>query len=343
MMKNVKKLLATLLVTVMALSTLTACGSKKDDTASNDNSSNDSNTASDTTLDYPTKDITVIVPYGAGGTTDLCVRGVLDAVSKDVVTKNFIVSNVTGGSGLVGASQFVNAKSDGYTIGVLNCDLVLNNVLGNTDITSDQFVPLACIENDPYLFVVSKDAPYQTFEEFVEYAKAHPGEVTVADTGAGAAPHLAYLALTQDLGLDLKTVAYDSAADSVVAVVSGEVQAAITASGAAVGQMDGGNIIPLAVTSNERLSTYPDVPAMGELYTELANMQVNSWIMVAVKADTDPAVISFLQDAFAPAAVSDAYKATQEGFFFQPVEEMSNEDMLNFVAEQHSYYESLLK
>ena len=131
--------------------------------------------------------------------------------------------------------------------------------------------------------------------------------------------------------------------DSVVAVVSGEVQAAITASGAAVGQMDGGNVVPLAVTSNERLSTYPDVPAMGELYTELADMQVNSWIMVAVKADTDPEIISFLQDAFAPAAVSDAYKATQEGFFFQPVEEMSNEDMLNFVAAQHSYYESLLK
>ena len=268
MMKNVKKLFAALLVTAMALSTLTACGSKTE-TPSADASTDSDNSAATTTVDYPTKDITVVVPYGAGGTTDLCVRGVLDAVDKSVVTKNFIVSNVTGGSGLVGASQFVNAKSDGYTIGVLNCDLVLNNVLGNTDITSDQFVPLACIENDPYLFVVSKDAPYQTFEEFVDYAKAHPGEVTVADTGAGAAPHLGYLALTQDLGLDLKTVSYDSAADSVVAVVSGEVQAAITASGAAVGQMDGGNIVPLAVTSNERLSTYPDVPAMGELYTEL--------------------------------------------------------------------------
>lgn len=341
-MKNAKKLFAMLMVAAMALGTLTACGSKTETPAAGDNN----NAAAETpaaTLDYPTKDITVIVPYGAGGTTDLCVRGVLDAVDKSVVTKNFIVSNITGGSGLVGASQFVNAKSDGYTIGVLNCDLVLNNVLGNTDITSDQFIPLACIENDPYLFIVSKDAPYQTFEEFVDYAKEHPGEVTVADTGAGAAPHLGYLALVQDLGLDLKTVSYDSAADSVVAVVSGEAQAAITASGAAVGQMDGGNVVALAVTSNERLSTYPDVPAMGELYTELADMQVNSWIMMAVKADTDPAVVSFLQDAFAPAAVSDAYKTTQEGFFFQPVEEMSNEDMLSFVAAQHSYYESLLK
>ncbi len=335
-----KKLFAMLLASAMSLSLLTACGS--DDSAQTDTSTESDQTEETTTLDYPTKDITVVVPYGAGGTTDLCVRGVLDAVPGDVISTNFMVSNVTGGSGLVGATQFTNAAADGYTIGVLNCDLVLNNVMGNTDITYDQFAPLACIENDPYLFVVSKDAPYQTFEEFVEYAKANPGTVTVADTGSGAAPHLAYLALVQDLGLDLKTVAYDSAADSVVAVVSGEVQAAITASGAAVGQMDGGNIVPLAVTSNERLSTYPDVPAMGELYEELADMQVNSWIMLAVSADTDPAIVSFLQEAFAPAAVSDAYRATQEGFFFQPVEEMSNEDMLSFVASQQDYYTSLI-
>lgn len=337
MKQTTKRLLTLLTAAVMTMGLLSACSNDTPVAPQND----DADKAS--TLDYPTKDITVIVPYGAGGTTDLCVRGVLDAIPDDVISTNFMTSNVTGGSGLVGASQFANAKSDGYTIGVLNCDLVLNNVLGNTEITSDQFIPLACIENDPYLLVVSKDAPYQTFEEFVDYAKAHPGEVTIADTGAGAAPHLGYLAMVQDLGLDLKTVSYDSAADSVVAVVSGEVQAAITASGAAVGQLDGGNIIALAVTSNERLSTYPDVPAMGELYTELANMQVNSWIMMAVKADTDPAIVSFLQEAFAPAAVSDAYRKTQEGFFFQPVEEMSGEEMLSFVASQHDYYESLLK
>ena len=153
-----KKLFAMLLASAMSLSLLTACGS--DDSAQTDTSTESDQTEETTTLDYPTKDITVVVPYGAGGTTDLCVRGVLDAVPDDVISTNFMVSNVTGGSGLVGATQFTNAAADGYTIGVLNCDLVLNNVMGNTDITYDQFAPLACIENDPYLFVVSKDAPF---------------------------------------------------------------------------------------------------------------------------------------------------------------------------------------
>lgn len=333
---TMEKSLALLFAGTMAFSMLTGCGASSP-------SSGSAAGSSEQKLDYPTKDISVIVPYGAGGTTDLSVRGVLDAVPDGVVSKNFMVSNITGGSGLVGATQFANADADGYTLGVLNCDLVLNNVLGNTEITADQFVPLACIENDPYLFIVSKDAPYQTFEEFVDYAKEHPGEITVGDTGAGAAPHLAYLALTKDLGLDLKTVSYDSAADSVVAVVSGECQAVISASAAAVGQLEAENVKALAVTSNERLSTYPDVPAMGELYEELSDMQVNSWIMLAVSADTDPQIISFLQDVFAPAAVSDQYKQTQKGFYFQPVEEMTNGQMLEFVSNQKDYYVSLVK
>lgn len=337
---TMKKSFALLFAGTMALSMLAGCGA-----GSSASSASSGSTASSSgqKLDYPTKDISVIVPYGAGGTTDLSVRGILDAVPDGVVSKNFMVSNVTGGSGLVGATQFANADADGYTLGVLNCDLVLNNVLGNTDITADQFIPLACIENDPYLFIVSKDAPYQTFEEFVDYAKEHPGEITVGDTGAGAAPHLAYLAMTKDLGLDLKTVSYDSAADSVVAVVSGECQAVISASAAAVGQLDAGNIKALAVTSNERLFTYPDVPAMGELYKELSDMKVNSWIMLAVSADTDPQIVSFLQGVFAPAAVSDQYKQTQKGFYFQPVQDMTNEQMLEFVSAQKDYYVSLVK
>lgn len=327
-----KKLMAGMLAGLMLF--CSGCGTQGNQTSGND--------GGESTPNYPTKDITVIVPYGAGGTTDLCVRGVLDAVpAESKGGKNFIVSNVAGGSGLVGATQFATSKADGYTLGVLNCDLVLNNVLGNTDITPDQFVPLACIENDPYLLVVGESAPYQTFEEFVDYAKAHPGEIVVGDTGTGVANHQAYLALTKKLGLDLKTVAYDSAADSVVALVAGECQAVITASGSAVGQLEAGAIKAIACTSNERLSTYPDVPAMGELYEELADMQVNSWIFMAVSADADPAIIAHLQEAFGPAATSESYQQTQASFFFQPVEQMSNEEMLSFVADQQAYYESL--
>lgn len=292
---------------------------------------------------FPTKDVTVIVPYGAGGTTDLCVRGVLDAVDSQRFSKHFIVSNITGGSGLIGSTQFAHAKPDGYTLGVLNCDLVLNSVNGTTPLKPEQFTPLACIENDPYLLIVKKGAPYSTLQEFVEYAKAHPGEIAIGDTGVGTAPHLAYLALEQKLGLKFKTVSYDSAADSVVSVVSGECQAVITASGAAMGQLKSGAITALAVTSDERLKTFPEVPAMGELYDELKEVRINSWIMLALSAEVPENICQYFNDLLVPAAGSEQYRKTQEGFSFQPVSKLSLEEMKKFISDQQALYQSLLK
>ena len=288
------------------------------------------------------KDLTALVYWAAGGTTDTCVRSVINAIPDDMLSKNIIVSNVAGGSGLVGATQFVNSKADGYTIGVLNCDLVLNHALGNTDISSDQFIPLACIEQDPYLFLVPADAPYDTFEEFVEYAKANPGTISIGDTGSGAVPHLVYTVLNKYLGLDMKTVAYDSSADSVIATVSGECQATVTAPGAAAGQLEAGTLKAIASSGAERLSAYPDVPCMSECYEELKDMNILSWIMVVALKDSPADAVSYLQEIFSTAATSEEYQKTLQDFSFQPVPAMDNAAMLDFVADQAEYYASVL-
>lgn len=333
-----RKLTALLLAAMMLCSALTACGSNSaEGTQTPDSSETDTLVSS-----YPEKDITALVYWAAGGTTDTCVRSVINAIPDDMLSKNIIVSNVAGGSGLVGATQFVNSPADGYTIGVLNCDLVLNHALGNTDISSDQFIPLACVEQDPYLLLVAADAPYDTFEEFVEYAKANPGTISIGDTGSGAVPHLVYTVLSKQLGLDMKTVAYDSSADSVIATVSGECQATVTAPGAAAGQLEGGTLKAIACSGAERLSAYPDVPCMSELYDELADMNILSWIMVVALKDSPADAVSFLQDIFSTAATSDAYRETLESLSFQPVPAMDNDEMLAFVAAQADYYASVL-
>lgn len=335
-----RKLTALLLAAMMLCSTLTACGSQPSETTQPSNSTESEAEASKSS--YPEKDITALVYWAAGGTTDTCVRSTINAIPDDMLSKNIIVSNVAGGSGLVGATQFVNSAADGYTIGVLNCDLVLNHALGNTDISSDQFIPLACIEQDPYLLLVSADAPYDTFEEFVEYAKANPGTISIGDTGSGAVPHLVYTVLNKQLGLDVKTVAYDSSADSVIATVSGECQATVTAPGPAAGQLEAGALKAIACSGAERLSAYPDVPCMSESYDELADMNVLSWIMVVALKDTPADAVAFLQDIFSTAASSDAYRETLESFSFQPVSPMDNDEMLAFVAAQADYYASVL-
>ena len=109
-------------------------------------------------LDYPKQNINVVVQYSAGGGTDLSVRGVLDGV-KDVPV-NFSVSNVTGNGGLIGLTQVANSKADGYTLGVVNTDFIINMVLGNTDMTLDTFSPLACALRDPFVLIIGNNENY---------------------------------------------------------------------------------------------------------------------------------------------------------------------------------------
>lgn len=345
-----KKITAMFLAALMLCGTLAGCGGKGGDSAPGDSSASNGGDQAQTTpapetpetSGYPEKDLTALVYWAAGGTTDTCVRSVINAIPEGMLDKNIIVSNVAGGSGLVGATQFVNSKADGYTIGVLNCDLVLNHALGNTDISSDQFIPLACIEQDPYLFLVPADAPYDTFEEFVDYVKANPGTISIGDTGSGAVPHLVYTVLNKFLGLDMKTVAYDSSADSVIATVSGECDATVTAPGAAAGQLEAGTLKAIASSGAERLSAYPDVPCMSESYDELKDMNILSWIMVVALKDSPADAVSFLQNIFSTAATSEEYAKTLSDFSFQPVPAMDNAAMLAFVADQADYYASVL-
>ena len=327
-----KKLAAMFLAALMLSSVLAGCGGKGGDstpspdsgTAPSDGDQTQTAPAPETSS-YPEKDLTALVYWAAGGTTDTCVRSVINAIPEGMLDKNIIVSNVAGGSGLVGATQFVNSSADGYTIGVLNCDLVLNHALGNTDISSDQFIPLACIEQDPYLFLVPADAPYDTFEEFVDYVKANPGTISIGDTGSGAVPHLVYTVLNKFLGLDMKTVAYDSSADSVIATVSGECDATVTAPGAAAGQLEAGTL--KAISSSRE---------------ELKDMNILSWIMVVALKDSPSDAVSFLQEIFSAAVTSDEYAKTLSDFSFQPVPAMDNAAMLAFVADQADYYASVL-
>ena len=162
-----KKILALVLALVMTLA-LVACG-KTDDKTNNDATADGDAAATGWT---PNSNITVIVPYSAGGTTDLSVRGVTGAIDTSVLPSgvNVVVDNVAGGSGLVGITQFANSANDGYTVGIINCDFIMNMALGNTELRYDQFTPVGCVMNDGNIVFVSASAPYDTYEEFIAYA-----------------------------------------------------------------------------------------------------------------------------------------------------------------------------
>lgn len=294
--------------------------------------------------EYPSKDISVICPCSAGGTTDLTVRGAIDAIPADKKPKgvNITVSNVSGGGGLVGTNQFRNAEADGYTLGIVNCDLLLNQAKGNTDISYEEFTPVASLMNQPNLVLVKSDAPYDTFEEFVEYAKAHPGEVKIGNSGEGTIPKLSAQAIEKVLDLEFKYVNYDGDTNSITAVVSGEVDATCCSAAPAMGQINAGSIKVLAVTDNQRMESFPDVPAMGELYEELKDTRVLTWVYLAVRNEVPEKDVAYLQDLFKAATESDKFAETRKSFSIEPISFQGTDAEKEFMKEQYEFYQSFI-
>jgi len=292
--------------------------------------------------EYPSRNINAIVQYSAGGGTDISVRGVLD-VAKNALPSgvSFAVSNVTGGAGLIGLNQVVTSPSDGYTLGVLNTDLVINYCLGRTKISVEDFEPIAAALIDPFVLITDAKAPYQDFKQFIEYAKAHPGEIVVGETGMGAAPSLAVLAIEQFFGVDFKTVSYGGSADCVTAIVGGHINATIAQTVNAASQVKAGNLKFIASMSEERLSTYPEVPTMKESYPDV-DFFMPGFCIISVKADTDPSQVEYLRSVIRPAVDSDAFKKTLKTMGMQTIN-MDGPETKAFLSAQLALYSKLCK
>lgn len=198
-MKNQMKRFVAMLLASLAILALVGCSSSD----------------GDKTADYPKENITVIVPYSAGGPTDMSVRALLDAASKYLPSGvSFMPENQTGAGGLIGMSATAASDNDGYTLGPIAVDLLMMKYEGKTQLGLDSFVPLAATMADPYgLLVAANNGKYDSVEEFVAYCKAHPGEVTVGNSGVGTATHLAAIAFERDFGITLNHVSYDGFRD----------------------------------------------------------------------------------------------------------------------------------
>lgn len=286
-------------------------------------------------LNYPEKNVGVVVQFSAGGPTDMSVRGVLDAT--EGVT--FAVENVTGGSGLIGLTKVVSADTDGYTLGCINVDLAINYVLGRTDISPEDFIPLACSICDYYTLVVNADAPYSTMEEFVEYVREHPGEVVVGDTGVGAAPNLAAMAIADYFDLDYTLVSYEGSSDCVTAVVGDHIDATFTQLSPAKGQIEAGALKPIACVADERMAAWPDIPTVKETYPDI-DFELASWVFISAYKGTDEAICEYLEDALGKASASDTFANTLESLSMQNVV-MNTEEAQQFIADQLELYEGL--
>lgn len=268
---------------------------------------------------FPAKPIRWIVPYPAGGGSDLVARAIGAQLSVDI-GQPVIIENRAGGNTALGASEAARAPADGYT--VLSADngtLVFNPALyRNLSYNpSRDFVPVTLLGRLPMVLMLGPASGEKDARAFIDDARAFPGKVSFASAGTGSAQHLAMELLEKSARLEMVHVPYRGPAPAVADVAGGQVPAMMSDLAAASRFMQGGRLRPLAVAQSTRLRELPDVPTFAEL--GLPQVQAAALLGLVAPAGTPPEVVARLQQAMANAIHNPAVKRKLAEYGVEPV------------------------
>ncbi|MDR1827924.1 MAG: tripartite tricarboxylate transporter substrate binding protein [Methylobacteriaceae bacterium] len=257
--------------------------------------------------DYPSKQLELVVPYAAGGGTDLLARAYADT-AKNYAGQAIGVVNKTGGAGAIGLSDIARGKADGYKIGMGTVEMSMLPHMGqNAAFTIKDFTPIARLNAEPSAISVNKDSPLKTVEEFLEFAKANPGKIRIGNSGPGAIWHIAAAALEDKAGITVTHVPFDGAAPAITALLGGHIEAVTVSVQEVASHVDGGNIRLLAVLDNQRHPKYPDIPTLKEKGVDVA---VSTWRGIVGPANLPADVVAKLSDISAKTAADPAFQET---------------------------------
>lgn len=244
--------------------------------------------------DYPNRPIELVIPYGAGGGNDLSAR-VMSSVAPDYLGQPIIIRIRPGAGSVLGLSEVARSKPDGYTLAWPGPHALVISAFNEVplDVLSD-LIPVAQMLEWQWLLAVPGDSPFNTLDEFIAYAKEHPGEIVMANSGNLAIGHLPALELEQMAGVEFTHLPFDGGGPANSAVVSGDADAVHAVPPAAVPQVESGNFKILAVTGKERHPALPDVPTYEELGYPIQTAVV---VGVMAPAGTPQEVVDFIEDA----------------------------------------------
>ena len=257
--------------------------------------------------DFPTKDITIVVPYDAGGGVDITTRLMTDAIGKAFNGRSVIVQNIGGGGGAVGQTTVANSKADGYTLLAYTNSVVNNPQLKEVAFKLEDFRAVTCICFDPEVILVPADSPYNTFEELLAAAKE--GVINVSTSGAMTAHHLDGVKIQMATGANFAYIHCDSAPTQKQELIGGHTDAAIFPLGEIIDAIEEGTVKALAIALSERSEKLPDVPTYTECGVELVDGAFRGF---AVPAGVPDDVFEALRVVFEEVGQSDALKESME-------------------------------
>jgi tripartite-type tricarboxylate transporter receptor subunit TctC len=290
---------------------------------------------------YPNRAVTIIVPFAAGGNTDVKTRLVAKQLG-ELLKQPFIIENRPGASGNIGMELLTRAAPDGYTIAMGSFGPLAVNpwIYPKINFDPKTMLPIILLEKSPLVLAVPAAAPYKNLADIVATAKAKPGALNIANAGPGGAHHLSAELFEAAAGIDMVGVPFKGGGPAASALLAGQVDMMFEQTGAALPSIQAGKIRPIAVTSVKRLSTMPDVPTFIE--AGYPDVNVSNWMGYVAPKGTPSAIVDKLQEAFAKAMEHPEVKdriLSQSNEFGGG----SSQDFANFISSESVKWSKLVK
>jgi tripartite-type tricarboxylate transporter receptor subunit TctC len=251
-------------------------------------------------LNYPEKPVLIVLPLQVGSASDIAVRIFTEKLGEEL-KQAFVIENVPGAAGIVGADRLAKARPDGYTLAAMNNSIltILPNIQRDKVAFNPvaDFMPIWGIANIPTLLGVNEAMPVKSVAELVAYAKAHPTELNYATGGPGSPQHLAtemFLSMTKT---KMTQVPYKGATAAAAGVASGQVQMMFIAHSLALPYLPSGKVRPIAFAGGKRSAAFPNLPTVSE--SGVPGFDYSSWIALFAPKGTPAAVVARLQSASA--------------------------------------------
>ncbi len=258
--------------------------------------------------DYPSRPIRIVVPYPAGGPSDIATRLLAEPLSRQL-GQTIVIENRSGGGGQLGLETAVQAERDGYTlvVGSLAANVLIPAIKTTRYDPARDFIPLGSVSVSPPILGVRSTLNLKTMAQVVAYAKAQPGRLTIGSAGVATTTHLAILLWANEAGVEVTHVPYRSTMLWVNDAAASQIDAGFGEPRSLASQIVAGTLVPIAVASPARIAGYPNVPTMAE--SGLPGVQNENWFGLMALANTPQPAIERLKTAVRAAQTDPAYLA----------------------------------